>query len=117
MASCLKLTMSSPTKSLRSSLSESTETTETSILSEVNATSGSTDTEHPETESTTDQGHETGGWKKSWTVTEWVEWIVPGPILTVISTSFIGYLYGPVWATGTCLVLVGIDCYAFYYNA
>ena len=61
-------------------------------------------------------GDEVGGWKKSWTVAEWAEWIIPGPILTILSIVVIAYLYGPIWAVGTGLLLVGIDFFAFYFN-
>eukprot|EP00291_Cryptomonas_curvata_P018257 CAMPEP_0172170446 /NCGR_PEP_ID=MMETSP1050-20130122/11269_1 /TAXON_ID=233186 /ORGANISM="Cryptomonas curvata, Strain CCAP979/52" /LENGTH=137 /DNA_ID=CAMNT_0012841623 /DNA_START=8 /DNA_END=418 /DNA_ORIENTATION=+ len=42
-------------------------------------------------------GDEIGGWKKSWSVSEWAEWIIPGPLLTVVSTISIAYIYGPIW--------------------
>ena len=61
-------------------------------------------------------GDEVGSWEKSWSAGEWVEWIVPGPTLTIIATIFIAYLYGPIWAIGTFVVLAGIDCFAFYFN-
>jgi hypothetical protein len=61
-------------------------------------------------------GDEVGGWKKSWSVAEWGEWIIPGPILTTLAVIFIAYLYGPIWAVGTGAILVGIDVFAFYFN-
>ena len=58
------------------------------------------------------------GWDKSeWTGTDWVTWIVPGPIITIIVAGFVLHMYGPMWAAGTFVVMVGVDALAFYTNA
>jgi hypothetical protein len=58
------------------------------------------------------------GWDKSeWTGTDWVTWIVPGPIITIIVAGFILHMYGPMWAAGTFVVMCGVDALAFYTNA
>lgn len=60
----------------------------------------------------------TVGWDKSvWTGTDWATWIVPGPIVTVVLSGFIFYMYGPMWAAGTFVVMMGVDALAFYTNA
>jgi len=58
------------------------------------------------------------GWDKSaWTGTDWVTWVVPGPIITIVLSGFIFYMYGPMWAAGTFVVMCGVDALAFYANA
>lgn len=60
----------------------------------------------------------TVGWNKSdWTSSDWATWIVPGPIVTAILVGFIFYMYGPAWAVGTAVVMIGVDLLAFYTNA
>jgi len=60
----------------------------------------------------------TVGWDKSeWTSSDWATWIVPGPIITFVLVGFIFYMYGPMWAVGTAVVMIGVDALAFYTNA
>jgi hypothetical protein len=60
----------------------------------------------------------TVGWDKSqWTSSDWATWIVPGPIITMVLVGFIFYMYGPMWAVGTAVVMIGVDALAFYTNA
>ena len=60
----------------------------------------------------------TVGWDKSkWTSSDWATWIVPGPVITLVLTAFIFYMYGPMWAAGTAVVMLGVDMLAFYTNA
>jgi hypothetical protein len=58
------------------------------------------------------------GWDKSeWTGTDWAQWIVPGPVVTLVLCAFVMYMYGPMWAVGTLIVMCGVDALAFYTNA
>jgi len=60
----------------------------------------------------------TVGWDKSeWTSSDWATWIVPGPVITFVLVGFIFYMYGPMWAVGTAVVMIGVDALAFYTNA
>jgi hypothetical protein len=109
MIACVKLSGAIENKSVRYALMES--------ALAVNATETSDEVVDSSPEpGQPGHGDEIGGWKKSWSVSEWAEWIIPGPVLTVVSTLSIAYIYGPIWAAGTCLVLVGIDMFAFYFN-
>jgi len=55
--------------------------------------------------------------KTQWTSSDWATWIVPGPIVTMLLAGFIFYMYGPMWAAGTLVVMIGVDALAFYTNA
>ena len=60
----------------------------------------------------------TVGWDKSeWTTTDWVQWVLPGPVVTLILSAFIFHMYGATWALGTMVVMIFIDGLAFYTNA
>ena len=48
---------------------------------------------------------------------DWMAWVIPGPIVTSIVTSFVFYMYGPVWSVGVCAVLIAVDAFALYVNA
>eukprot|EP00285_Hemiselmis_virescens_P016420 CAMPEP_0173393516 /NCGR_PEP_ID=MMETSP1356-20130122/22160_1 /TAXON_ID=77927 ORGANISM="Hemiselmis virescens, Strain PCC157" /NCGR_SAMPLE_ID=MMETSP1356 /ASSEMBLY_ACC=CAM_ASM_000847 /LENGTH=161 /DNA_ID=CAMNT_0014351555 /DNA_START=31 /DNA_END=516 /DNA_ORIENTATION=+ len=57
------------------------------------------------------------GWsKEGWTGGDWAAWIIPGPIVTVLAAGFIYSLYGPLWAAGIFLVMLGVDVFSFYVN-
>ena len=112
MIACVKLTGAVQANSIRYALPE----TELRLSTLENATTVDETYDASPEPGQPGHGDEVGGWKKGWSLAEWGEWIVPGPVLTVLSVVFIAYLYGPVWAAGTCVILVGIDIFAYYYN-
>ena len=57
-----------------------------------------------------------GSLKKTWANVEWVEWMVPGPLMTIISTLFVGYTCGPTLAFAALPVLAATDLYVFYFS-
>jgi hypothetical protein len=44
-------------------------------------------------------------------------WVIPGPIVTIIVSGFVFYMYGATWAAGVFLGLVFVDSFALYVNA
>ena len=112
MIACIKMTGAVQKNSIRYALSES----ELRLTTLSNGTEAEVPYDTSPEPGQPGHGDEIGGWKKSWSFAEWSEWIIPGPVLTIISVVFIAYLYGPIWAIGTAVILVGIDVFAFYYN-
>mmetsp|Transcript_3441 Transcript_3441/g.5493 ORF Transcript_3441/g.5493 Transcript_3441/m.5493 type:complete len:133 (+) Transcript_3441:82-480(+) len=53
---------------------------------------------------------------KHWTSGDWVDYIIPGPVLTVLATCFAFYMYGAVWAVGTFVIMFAVDVLAYYAN-
>uniref|UniRef100_A0A7S0V7R0 Uncharacterized protein n=1 Tax=Hemiselmis tepida TaxID=464990 RepID=A0A7S0V7R0_9CRYP len=55
------------------------------------------------------------GWDKgSWSAGDWAAWVIPGPLMTIVATGFVFGLYGPLWASGVLVVLVGVDVFSYY---
>ena len=57
-----------------------------------------------------------GSLKKAWDHLDWIEWIVPGPVFTILSTIVLGYVCGPSLAVAAFAFLVGTDVYVLYFS-
>lgn len=54
--------------------------------------------------------------KKSWSKLEWINWALPGPLFTIMSTIIVGYTCGPSLAVGAFALLVATDIFVFCFS-
>ena len=51
-----------------------------------------------------------------WATSDWLVWLVSGPIVTVSVTMFVYYTYGVSWAASIFVILGVVDVLALYMN-